>query len=331
MKRWKVVLCSIWMIFLWGVAEAAVESVSPTEAFEIGNQHLQKEEFKEAAEAYTQVLRATPKDGRASALRGYSYMQIGLYEQAIADFDEAISTGIETVYVFRGLSHYQLKHYEHSIRDFDLAERQGSTDMERIYYFRGLSYFELKKIDEAIREAQAMVAMFPKNSGGYHLLGIFYRNSGDLDQGEKILKKGLKLFPENANLHYTLGNIYQDQGNITGSKKTFLLGAKHFHTAWTLDPSSSNARANLGACYAKGGEYQQAIDTLEGLKPNTAMLIIMAKCYEGLGDKAKMKETYRRAIALEETAGKTTELSQIMRDIVDEKEGAKGISIIGMP
>ena len=96
------------------------------------------------------TIRLKSNDVLAYYNRGVAKVALGCYEDAIADFDEAIRLKPDHVqaYFNRGLAKVKLERYEEAIADFDEAI-QLKSDYIDAYIHRGVAKGELDLIDEA--------------------------------------------------------------------------------------------------------------------------------------------------------------------------------------
>ena len=84
--------------------------------------------------------------------RGYRYMELDEFQNAINEFDKYISTNPEyynSCWNFRGSCKYFLGQYEEAIKDFDKALELINPEDHNSLYFRGLSEFHLGRYEYA--------------------------------------------------------------------------------------------------------------------------------------------------------------------------------------
>ncbi|MBZ0287619.1 MAG: tetratricopeptide repeat protein, partial [Anaerolineae bacterium] len=90
---------------------------------EQGNAHLDRGQYAEAVEAYTQALSLNPDDGLLYHYRGFTYGRMEQYERAIADYSKAIELLPDYTYAYgnRGFAYNQLGQIDKAIADYDKA------------------------------------------------------------------------------------------------------------------------------------------------------------------------------------------------------------------
>ena len=104
-------------------------------------------------------------DPMACLTRGSAKADVGLHEEAIAEYDEAIrlSGGIDGVaYHNRGASCLSLGRYEEAIADYDAAIRLDAMDAAA-YAMRGFAKAEVGRTEEAIADYSESIRLQPKD------------------------------------------------------------------------------------------------------------------------------------------------------------------------
>ena len=83
--------------------------------------------------------------------QGLAKFQLGQYQDAIADFDQAIQLQPDNAdaYYNRGLAKLHLEQFEATILDYDRAV-QLQPDNANAYYNRGLAKFHLERYEDAV-------------------------------------------------------------------------------------------------------------------------------------------------------------------------------------
>ena len=142
-------------------------------------------------ENYSIVIRLDPSDFAAYNLRGHAYYDLGQYEMAIIDHNQAIN----------------LK------QDYDYA-----------YYYRALCYIKKGKMEQAILDIQRAIAIDPK----YDKYQEFFSSLNDIAYSEEgIIKERLKnitnsLTEENAiseNVKTDVKASVKEEVNLEGNKE----------------------------------------------------------------------------------------------------------------
>ncbi len=97
----------------------------------------------------------------------------------------------------------------------------------------------------------------------YETLGTYYRNSGNLDEAIAYYEFSVEANPRNARLHMILGTAYTRQAAESSERISCLSRAeKHFHAAWEISPTLSEAGYNLGRNLLQQKKYAEALAAL---------------------------------------------------------------------
>lgn len=104
--------------------------------FEIGSIHAEQNMYSEAAEYFTEALDYSQLRGEKAyylALRGGCYMELGDYDSARSDFDEALTfdSGCTKALFFRGVMHYNLNDYPNALLDMQRVLELSNIPAER--------------------------------------------------------------------------------------------------------------------------------------------------------------------------------------------------------
>jgi tetratricopeptide (TPR) repeat protein len=150
--------------------------------------------YKDAIDDYTEAIRAKPDYADAYAGRGWSYLQLGLYEKAIMDLSEAIRLGPENpeAYLNRGAAYADLKQHERAIADYTEVIRL-KPDYALAYFNMGSAYLRLKQYERAITDYTEAIRLKPDLGEAYYDRGYAYHMLGDDKAANADLKKSKKL------------------------------------------------------------------------------------------------------------------------------------------
>ena len=98
--------------------------------------------------------------------RGLAYKRKGLWDKAIADYDEAIrlKPDLAETFINRGTAYYYKGQFDRAIRDYDEAIRL-KPDNAQVFADRGLSYEKKGELTQALRDFKRAHAL-----GFRHLL-----------------------------------------------------------------------------------------------------------------------------------------------------------------
>ena len=113
---------------------------SEEDYFKFGVTHIQKQQYEEAIKDYDEAITINPQLAEAYYNRGYAKGMLERYEEAIKDFDKAITINPQyaKAYYNRGYAKDALERYEEAIKDFDKAITIN-PQLAEAYYNRGLA------------------------------------------------------------------------------------------------------------------------------------------------------------------------------------------------
>jgi tetratricopeptide (TPR) repeat protein len=166
--------------------------------------------FQQAIEGFDDALELglSPDEAiTAHAYRGYAHFELGKYEQAIVDLNEAIEKDQEfaTAYWYRGL----VRHYGQELpadaevdynRALDLFEKDPEycdlDDAPAVYLDRAEAQRELGKWEDAAASATRAVSLESDNAEALYLLAVAEANSGRLSEASTHLQQAIHLEAE---------------------------------------------------------------------------------------------------------------------------------------
>ncbi len=139
------------------------ESVSSAVLHTTAEKLYNARKYKEAEEAYSELLRRNPRDIKAMAGRGRSLNLIGKFKFARADFQDIISFidikkmnefekwYLHEAYSFRGVLFQKEMMYDKAVESFDQAIEINAKN-PYTYYLRGLCYKETFSEENACKD-----------------------------------------------------------------------------------------------------------------------------------------------------------------------------------
>jgi len=178
-----------------------------------------QEKYKEAIDAYEQVLRQPelPEALQQSTLKTMAQLQFTIedYTTALATIRRLMAIIPEPsadVYMLEGQALFQLNRYEEALKPIktavDMFREQGQVPKENWLLLLRVIYFEMKDYDNMLEVVKELVQHYPKDTYILTLAGV-YSELGDtkkqLALTEVLYEKGLL----NTNGHITnLANLY---------------------------------------------------------------------------------------------------------------------------
>ncbi len=172
------------------------------------------------------------------------------------------------------------------------ADRKAAQNYRQL----GLQARQQGNFPKAIQLLEKAIALDPINLSGQVLLGWTYHLAGKANEATATLEKATTQDPNNIEALNALGIVYLVSGQLTEAIKTH-------QAAVALKPNNEIAHYNLSLAYqrlpdlALGVKHGEAATKLEPSNPHP--FVALALVYWDKGDKAKAKQLYRQAIALD--------------------------------
>ena len=238
------------------------------------------------------------------AVRCAGYLEFGDYEQAIADFTEAIRLDPDFVgaykvrgdaHSYRGRAYGNVGDYEQAIADYTEVIRLD-PDNAVAYHNRGYAYREMGEYEQAIADYTEAIRLDPDNAVAYSNRGVVYNQMGEYEQAIADFTEAIRLDPDSA-------WAYSDRGSIYNGMGEYEQAIADFTEAIRLDPDSTWAYSDRGYAYREMGEYEQAIaDYTEAIRldPDNAVAYSNRGWgYNGMGEYEQAIADYTEAIRLD--------------------------------
>lgn len=218
--------------------------------------------------------------------RGNAYVSLQRYDEALADFVEALRLDArnETAYVGRGNVHFWRGENDLALQDFGQAIKLDPRDANP-HHGRGNVYFNQGRYEEAIKSYSEAIRINPKFFNAYSGRSNVYAELKQTDRAISDLSQALKLNPTYVNALVNRGNNYvlakrfdeaivdydralalqpdtvlawSGRAGAYGLKKDYEHAIADFTKALDLDPSYLNARYGRGQAYKELGKLDLA-------------------------------------------------------------------------
>jgi tetratricopeptide (TPR) repeat protein len=213
----------------WGEHEKAVADY--TAAVNLWPEHTSPYMFRarsytalgedgKAVADYTQVItlgqagRVDPLNLTAAYIeRAEFYRKERRYEEALADYDEAVGRGgpnLSIAYGNRGIVYRLIGEADRAIEDFTEALRLNA-DFAEAYSNRGNAYGDKGELDRAIEDYNQALRINPGYAAAYNNRGYAYYRKGDTDQARADWERALVLDPDYPQARYNLELLQQPE------------------------------------------------------------------------------------------------------------------------
>lgn len=159
----------------------------------LGTSFFKEGKIKEAIYHFDQAIRINPNN-RSYNGRGEIYARAGRYQQALDDFNNAISLNVRDAdgYYNRGLTYDIIGQHQLAIADFNRAISLKS-DHVNAYNNKGIIYARLGQHQQAIDDFTKAISIEPDYTNAYANRGIAYFSRGNNEQGCSDAKKACEL------------------------------------------------------------------------------------------------------------------------------------------
>jgi TonB family protein len=222
--------------------------------------------------------RENPDPSEARLDRGTNLLKSYRYDEAIAEFREAIrlKPGNLFAHYKLGMAYIEAGRYAEGegVCEGALAitrpKQPGEFDLSNLLTCLGEAKFRLGKDDEAINAFRRVAEMNPGIFDIQIRLAHSLIRKGANDEAISVLKECLTLEPENANVPYILAGVYLTQGRLDEV-------ITNLKSAIKLDPNYAEAHFGLGMAYSAIGEKKAALeeyDIIKKLDPQLAQQLL---------------------------------------------------------
>jgi len=168
---------------------------------------------QDAVDSLSKALELDPANYPANINRGWAYIELKKYNEALRDFNFALDSGdIPAAYSGRGNAYYFLERYDEAIADLELV-RSLLPDRPNSYCILALSYFEVGRYQDSVDSAVTANRLDPQ-CGGPRLLEYQARSYyalGNYEQAVLYIDQAVAIGPSIKGVYYQ-GIIYDDAG-----------------------------------------------------------------------------------------------------------------------
>ena len=238
-----------------------VDSSKVKELTELREQYIASGRYQEVIEVSNKLIELMPDSALLYLSRGDAYAGIEDYQNAIADYEKALSMDRgdlvkkPPVYFNMGTAYLNWGKDSEAIKYFDMViilDRRDSRALVR----RGFAYHNIGKFDLAKADFDAGLALDPNNALAYRYRANIYGLSNDYEKVVADLNKCLELDPKRWSYDPA---TFQNRGEAyhqLGRPKEAL---EDFGKALNLNPQYVLALVNRGNTYFELRKYDLAL------------------------------------------------------------------------
>ncbi len=152
-------------------------------------------EIRDEAERYAFVEKL-PRVALHYFARGFTYYKQEQYDEALADYSEAIRLNPEyaTAFSNRGLTYDELEQYDEALADYSEAIRLNPEDATA-FSNRGNTYYKQEQYDEALADYSEAIRLNPEDATAFYNTACVYALQNKIVAALPPLRRTLELNP----------------------------------------------------------------------------------------------------------------------------------------
>ena len=249
-----------------------IDSYKPQYRFQRGHYYLVMKQPDAAIQNLSDVIASDPLNVRAYQLRGLAKHQKGTYQEAVADFDEAIRLNPKLPDSYKYAGDALLKHgdYLDAIVRYDAAlaaDKASRVDLKdslraELYNGKGEANYLLGKYAAAMQNFNTAIKIEKNIAALYFNRGKTYLKLNELKEADENVRKALSYEPANALWIVKLGEIYYQQGKTDKAIVQYNLAIPR-DLKTPMIPEALYQRAQ---CYVRMGNFSEAFKDLKTIQ-----------------------------------------------------------------
>ena len=210
-------------------------------------------DYRSAIDSFTKSLDLNPTS-LAYSDRGSAYINVGEYDDAIADYDRAIALdpNYAAAYNNRGVARAHKGDYDSAIADYDRTIALD-PNYAAAYDNRGTVKAHKGDYDGAIADYDRAIALDPDYAAAYDNRGTAKAHKSDYDGAIADYDRAIALDSNDTAAYNNRGLAKAHKGDYDGA-------IADCSRAIALDPNNANAYNNRGIAKLSKGDYDGAID-----------------------------------------------------------------------
>jgi tetratricopeptide (TPR) repeat protein len=196
----------------------------------------------------------------------------------------------------RATAYHDKGDYDQAIADYDEAIRLDPSDAE-VFNSRGVAHHHKGDYDQAIADYSEAIRLDPKNAMALRNRGLVYHDDkGDLDRAIRDFDQAIRINPKYETAFIARGSAYSDKGDYDRA-------LRDINTAIRLDPKDAKPYYHRGRTYWAKGDFGRAVaDFDEYIKRDATYahaFYCRGRAYKALGDQGRAKQDYEHAVRLD--------------------------------
>ncbi|MFQ3650780.1 MAG: tetratricopeptide repeat protein [Gemmataceae bacterium] len=242
---------------------AEVIRLSPSHLWAVGNRgraYLSMGEPGRALTDFNRLLALDPHNIRGLLDRALTFLELKRLDHAIADFTTAISIEPSAgLYQERAKAHARNGNYEQALADYTEA-LQRVPESVSLLVGRARNYSRLDRLNEALADLDKAVELNPEDAALRQQRSEILLRLGQVDAALADLDEGIRLNPEDPTLRFYRGNLLSDRGELDRAIADYSVAIREDDEASGAYTNRANAHARLGEYEAALADYARALE-----------------------------------------------------------------------
>ena len=208
-----------------------------------------------------------PQNPRAHHNLGFALSQIGKFQEAIGQYEQALRLEPEYVEAHHnlGFALAQIGKIQEAIGQYEQALRL-EPDYAKAHNNLGVALSQAGRVAEGIAHYEQALRIKPDYAEAHYNLATALEQTGKIEDAIGHYEQALRIKPDYAEAHYNLGNDLLREGKVNDA-------IAHYEQALRIKPDYAEAHSNLGAALVQTGQIEDAIAHYEQalrIKPDYA-------------------------------------------------------------
>lgn len=183
--------------------------------------YLQKGDSERAVADFTAAIDADPVHARAYSLRARANISRRKFQDAVADFDDAIRLGATGVDI-----HLQRAYdLSRAIEDYTVAIGLDPR-LAVAYEGRGVVYVETGQFEKAVSDYSEAIRLDPKPANRYYGRGVASLAMSQYPNAISDFSEAIRLNPKYAEAYFARGRAFQKKGETARAHADFAEAAR---------------------------------------------------------------------------------------------------------
>jgi tetratricopeptide (TPR) repeat protein len=287
-----------------GNAAVAKTQVSAAQPFlRSGGQFFRQGQYQDAIAEYDKAISADPKNPAGYVGRGWSRTRLGRYVESIPDYNEALKLNprnVDALNLRAVAYHFGTGDYARALADFD-AVLAIDPSYVGVYAFRAVTYADMGDPQRGLKDIDTALKLNPRYPFTYGNQGAIFNKLQQYDKAIDSYNKQLELNPVGTFPIYAgRGLAYLNLGNLDQA-------LADYNQSLAINPNFGFALGYRGRIYVEKGQYDLALKDLDAaralLPKNTNVLVWRAKAYELSGRLDAARNDYKAILELNPAHG----------------------------